>query len=1047
MKKKFISIFLMFLFIIMQCFNNAAYASIIKDYEAEAYVFVDSSSTIAKDKEVNVVYRYYINGKAKDFDNSVPISLSYAVSDKFYYISSNLPNAVFKNQLLTASGLSKETGKYIEYNIVLKAKENIDIKNLSDLGKITVTYKNNQGNGNLKTAEAAVKIVLKDSNSSSYNDTTNLKFTAQNNKTEIYSDEKFETSFTIEPQGQVSIERKPVSIILVMDTSGSMKENSKIDKSKEAAKKLMDTIYNNRISNDKAGLVDFDTYVNNNSSNRYVYNSYGYYWGTWKTKYTTSICSSLKYIDNSTLNDYKDKINKMFAVSSISDVVGGTNLESALLLSKEYFNNDSNEKHIIVLTDGNPTFYMQSDGNIKGLGSGYDENAADKAINVLNDLKNMGVKTHFIGLKTKDNDINDDFLNAAASAGGGLKFTTKNPDEVDSIMQNIYSVINKSIVYSNINFEYVLPEGIEADKSSLPEGFKVENGKVTGQINDIEFKNNQSAPQPFNFKISFKAKKAGDIDLGEAQINYTKNSILGNSEGIRKAELGSIKVSMRDFGVDLDFNANKSSDNLYLDQELTLNYSINPKGILNLTRKPVSIVLIMDSSGSMAQIKINGRYQIIDKTDDRYVNTKMYYASESAKKLMDLIFLKSIAGDKIGLIDFDTYVNNNNCNTLIDSNSQQNINALKNKINNMYAEGGTNLEAGLLKAKEYFSLDNSGNDKYIILLTDGMPSLYFDSNGKLAGIGSSYDYTAGEEANNAAKELSRMGVKLNVIGVDTENGDVKKEYIDNLAAISGGVSYYTSNPQSIDTLMQETYKIINKSVVYENITITQDIPSGLTACSLPNGWKIENGRLTGYVENVVFENKSNKTPEAKEFTVKLKASKIGEYDLGYVTMNYSMKFDEFSTSKEPKNIYLGKVNFKLKDFSNYINFNDMQINKKIVPNKTTFTITITRNKNELYNLSNDAKVELILGTDNNKVSILSKTGNLLFDKISTSKTCSFQASIIDSSKEQSANITVKAIKITFNGESYTIDSKDEIAKYFNNKEPVQKLKVKKFSLR
>ncbi|MCX7884427.1 MAG: VWA domain-containing protein [Caloramator sp.] len=684
MKKRIISVFLIFLLIFMQCVNNTAYASIIFSCEAYGVVY---GNFIAKGEEVNVVYRYYINGNSKDFDESVPVSFSYAVLNKFDFKSSNLPKASFKNQVLTASGLSKEAEKYIEYNIVLKAKENIDIKNLNDLGKITVNYKNNQGKGNLKTEETTVKIVLKNSNSGSYKDTTNLKFTALNNKTEIYSDEKFEASFKIEPQGQVSVERKPVSIILVMDTSGSMNENQKMDKSKEAAKRLMDTIYNNKISNDKVGLVDFDTYVNDGSIDKKVYNSYNSVWGTWSTKYYwdtwygryyDSICSNLKNIDSNTLNEYKSKIDKMYALST--GVIGGTNLESALLLSKGYFNNDNNEKHIIVLTDGNPTFYMLYDGSIKGLGSGYDEVAANKAINVLNDLKSMGVKAHFIGLKTNDSDINDDFLNAASSAGGGLKFITKKPEEVDSIMQNIYSVINKSVLYSNINFEYVIPEGIEVDLESLPKGFKVENGKIIGQINDIEFKNNQSPSHTINFKISFKAEKAGDVDLKEAQIKYIKNSILGNREDIRQAELGRIKVNLR-------------------------------------------------------------------------------------------------------------------------------------------------------------------------------------------------------------------------------------------------------------------------------------------------------------------------------------------------------------------------------DFYNYINFNNMHINKRIVPNKTTFSITIIQNKKELYNQSKDAKVELILDTDNNRVRILPKTGNLLFDKSSTYKTCIFEAFILDSSKEQSADIKVKAIKINFNGKEYIINDKDEIAKYFNNKEVVQKIKIKKFSLR
>ncbi|QCX32663.1 VWA domain-containing protein [Caloramator sp. E03] len=676
MKKRIFSILIAVILIMMQGINIVANASIILD--TEAYCIVQSN-TIYKDKEINVIYRYYINGNAKDFDDKVPISFSYAVPDQFNYSSSNLPNASFNSQVLTASGLSKETKKYIEYNIVLKSKQIIDVKSLNDLGKITVTYKNNQGNGNLKTVETTVKILVQDSNSCSYTDTTNLQFTAQKNKTEIYTDEKLEVAFMIEPQGQVSIERKPVSIILIMDTSGSMSSNSKMDKSKEAAKKLMDSIYNNRISNDKVGLVDFDTYVNNNSGSRYVYDLYGNYWSTWSTKYKNmSICSSLKNIDNSTLYDYKNKIDSMYAISD--GVIGGTNLQAALLLSKGYFNNDNNEKHIIVLTDGNPTFYMLSDGSIKGLGSNYDGNAAQKAINVLNDLNAIGVKTHFIGLKTKDGDINDDFINAAVSAGGGLKFVTNNPDEVDSIMQSIYNVINKSIVYSNINFEYDIPEGIEVDQESLPNGFKVENGKVIGQINDFEFKNNQSPPQPYNFKIYFKPKKTGSIDLGEAQIKYTKNSVLGNSEGTRQVELGSVKVSLGD--------------------------------------------------------------------------------------------------------------------------------------------------------------------------------------------------------------------------------------------------YY-----------------------------------------------------------------------------------------------------------------------------NYINFNEMQINKKIVPDKTTFSTTLTSNKNDLNNLSDDVKVELIIGTDNDNINITCKTGNLLFDKNSSSKTCIYQATIVDSSKEQNVNIIVKAIKIKLNGKEYIIDSKEEITKYFNNKEPIQRLKIKKFSLR
>lgn len=340
-----------------------------------------------------------------------------------------------------------------------------------------------------------------------------------------------------------------------------------------------------------------------------------------------------------------------------------------------------------------------------------------------------------------------------------------------------------------------------------------------------------------------------------------------------------------------------SKSKLYVDEELEVSLKLTPTGEINIPRSPASVVIVVDSSGSMQN------------------NGKMDAAKSAAKNLIDSLLSSAKAGDKIGVIDFDTSVNdggsyylhyyshgreyyeftltnNNSTNGLLDLNSS-NAAIAKNKINSMSAMGGTNFEAAFKEAKEYLSTSPSSNSKYVVFITDGMPTYYYNGtrNGYpvVDGPGSAPNATTKAEAKTAAQQLATIGAKIFMVGVDTSGAEIDKNFIDDIASTTNGKSYYTSNTNSINSMLQEIFKIINKAVIFDNLNVEYQIPAGLTVNSAPSGWTVSNGKLTGTFNQVTFENGSG-TPLPQEVKFKIKANAEGTYNLGSIVLNYR-KYD------------------------------------------------------------------------------------------------------------------------------------------------------------
>jgi len=399
-------------------------------------------------------------------------------------------------------------------------------------------------------------------------------------KSKSYIGNDIEVKLKLTPTGSINLSRSPVSVVLVIDSSGSMTASGKMTAAKNAAKNLIDSFKNSAKSGDKLGIVDFDTFVNDNS-NFYVK---GFYLqnGSWQkgnssTVYgpyslpNTCTTSLLDLTNASAVNSAKNLIDNMVAS-------GGTNMEAALNKAKNLLDASpsGNDKYVIFITDGMPTFYLNGTRNgyplVDGPGSQPDNTTKSETLSAVQSLSQSGAKLFVVGVDTTGADVDKTFIDLMASTANGKSYYISSANALNSILQDIFKIINLAVTYDNLTVEYPIPSGLTI--TSMPLGWKVENGKLIGAFNPITFENGGGTPaaQEISFKIN--SNTEGIYNLGKATLTFRKyDTVNGESTGSLEVNLGQIEF-VRQPGISATFqvigNGNIFVPNTPYDAKLTI---------------------------------------------------------------------------------------------------------------------------------------------------------------------------------------------------------------------------------------------------------------------------------------------------------------------------------------------------------------------------------------------------------------------------------------------------------------------------------------------
>ena len=159
-----------------------------------------------------------------------------------------------------------------------------------------------------------------------------------------------------------------------------------------------------------------------------------------------------------------------------------------------------------------------------------------------------------------------------------------------------------------------------------------------------------------------------------------------------------------------DFDANKKEATI----TLTLKNIMEQENIT----KPIEMFLILDNSHSM--------------TSTYEGKEKRQYVAETASSFVNALF-DHYENAKIGIVSFSSVDLNSTLGTENDAKLLLNLSdskdAVQNTITNYTTTEGpfTNIEAGLSIAEKNFT-SNTDSQKYIVLISDGVPNLCLDTN-------------------------------------------------------------------------------------------------------------------------------------------------------------------------------------------------------------------------------------------------------------------------------------------------------------------------------
>ena len=305
------------------------------------------------------------------------------------------------------------------------------------------------------------------------------------------------------------------AVVLVIDNSGSMGDHQRLAKAKAAAKKFVDD-YGKSGSGRYIALVSFA-----DLANKYNFGD-GWTWDNWFPE-------SVYWLDASNENNrgaINASIQKMRAD-------GGTNLEQGLSTANDLFKDNaiskisrSNNKYVIALTDGKPTFsgiYLGILGNSPKLGNGIDcteqicnatETTATTLKGNVNTLYTVCYGAENEGTYTGGLTVGE-FLKQKIASPGEAYNATDSSDSLSKAFAKIYKSIEQGIS-SGFTVTDQMGEYVTLDESSITEnGASVSGSTITWEPKNGTTVENTDGSKTTTYTLTYR------VTLGEVPKDDT----------------------------------------------------------------------------------------------------------------------------------------------------------------------------------------------------------------------------------------------------------------------------------------------------------------------------------------------------------------------------------------------------------------------------------------------------------------------------------------------------------------------------------------------
>ena len=253
-------------------------------------------------------------------------------------------------------------------------------------------------------------------------------------------------------------------------------------------------------------------------------------------------------------------------------------------------------------------------------------------------------------------------------------------------------------------------------------------------------------------------------------------------------------------------------------KEVTLQLQVTNNEVGN---KPTGeIMLVIDNSNSM--------------TTEVGTTTRKDLVFESAKTLVNKL-LEDNTQLKIGIVSFSTNVDQTKEGTIedatLESSLSNDVATLTNAISNIETNGArTNLQSGLLLASEQFSSED--NNKYMIVLTDGVPNVAIDYDGTY------YSDDVITKTKQQLLSLADNGINVTTMltGIDDESyvpvtvtksfGEIITEIFGTEDYPTAGNFYYVTDAEVENTITSDIYNsLVPTESSLKNIKIVDYFPA------------------------------------------------------------------------------------------------------------------------------------------------------------------------------------------------------------------------------